>query len=74
MRYAARPPTLHACCSVMTVTLATTRTAWILHCSLCPRVAGSASGKDPGSLQGQTGDGEWAGDTVRMDTVLNVCV
>lgn len=36
----------------MTVTLATTRTAWTRHCSPCPRVAGSASGKETWDLEG----------------------
>lgn len=52
MRCAARPRTPHAYCSVMTVTLATTHTAWTRHCSPCPRVAGSASGRETWDLEG----------------------
>lgn len=51
MRYAARLQTPHACCSVMTVTLATTPTAWTPHCSPCPKAAGSASGKETQDLE-----------------------
>lgn len=51
MRCVVRPQTLHACCSVMTVILATTRTAWTPHCSPCPKAAGSASGKETQDLQ-----------------------
>lgn len=52
MRCVAKLRTPHACCSVMTVTLATTHTAWTRHCSLYPRVAGSASGKEAWALEG----------------------
>lgn len=44
-RPAAKPRILAACCCVTTVTSATTLTAWIPHCRMCPKTAGSANGK-----------------------------
>lgn len=44
-RPAAKPQILAACCCVMTVTSATTLTAWIPHCRMFPKTAGSANGE-----------------------------
>lgn len=44
-RPAAKPQILAACCCVTTVTSATTLTAWIPHCRMCPKTAGSANGE-----------------------------
>lgn len=44
-RPVAKPQILAACCCVTTVTSATTLTAWIPHCRMCPKTAGSANGE-----------------------------